>query len=131
MRQDIEYILSTFTASDKLFMDATCIFRAPIYRQVISKDDLPIAFVEAKSHHNDLYINIGVVPHMRGQGYAATLARKLIGWFSSTKYSAIRWNTHEDNVQSIKLAKKLGFKEFSVVNQDPGIRYFALGNKPD
>ena len=129
MDNRIKYIISQFSAKDMEFLNHASAFDAPVYCAVEEIDGLPAGFIEASPQENDIYINIGIVPKRRGNKLAKKLFSGLLSWFVMTKYDGILWNAHENNVASIDLALKLGFKEFYPPNQHKHnkMRFFALG----
>jgi RimJ/RimL family protein N-acetyltransferase len=127
MHPDIASIFATFTKQDLRFLDESCVFMDPIYREIVYQDDNPVCFIEAEPYANDVYLNIGVVPLARRTGVARKAFLKLLNWFVTTSYTGILWNAHISNTASIRLAQTLGFTEFQ--SPDRNIRYFALGNR--
>lgn len=127
----IKQILGKFSDKDREFMNRSCIFADPVYLAIETHHEQPIGFIEASLLKGELYVNIGVIPAARKRGIAKKMFYGLLDWFINTQFRAIIWTVHNENLKSIKLAQKLGLKEFMPIST-PSVckfRYFAIGKK--
>lgn len=127
----IKQILSKFSSQDREFMNHSCVFKDPVYLAIEIYHGQPIGFIEAGLLKGELYVNIGVIPAARKRGIAKKMFYGLLDWFVDTQFCSIIWTVHRENVKSIKLAQKLGLKEFMPISitSHCKFRYFALGKK--
>lgn len=90
-----------------------------IAKRIIKKDgNTPVAMIELwDSDYNKGSLEVAIATRAdkkyRRKGYSKEIVNDALKWFNqygSKKYSEIEWWARKDNIKSISLAKKSGFK---------------------
>ena len=120
---DVENIFSSFSKKDKKLLgagdDDTEYMSREAHSYWVSKRFLakegntPVAFLDIiKSGNGEANIAIGTHANYRGKGYASRVALKGAKWIEEhpDAFMKVNWGAYDENVASINLAKKNGFK---------------------
>lgn len=80
------------------------------YRDVYYDGNKPVGFIDVYGDYYEGVIVLAVLKEYRGQGIASKLVKKMEAEYphGSTRY--LIWKTDIDNVESQRLAVKLGYK---------------------
>ena len=94
-----------------------------LYRALIKDGNIPVSFcdilIEKFDKNNTCYCQVGLATRQdekyRGKGYASKAATEAVNFIKNNKnnlYNKIilKWEPYNDNIASIEIAKKLGFK---------------------
>ncbi len=99
-----------------------------VAKRILKSDamDTPVAFFDMLEEGDTVNVALGTRAgdEYRGKGYATEVAKKGMKWYEQNKdalgYKQVVWGVRTDNEASIKIAKKLGFKEDKKSYSDDG-----------
>ena len=137
-RKGVQDIINTLTPKEKeyLALDINDVdymsYKAGeqvLHRELKMIDKVPVSFFDMLDDGNEIQITLATRSgkDYRGKGYANESAYQAMKWLNANpkkrKNRDVIWGVKEDNIGSIKLAKKLGFVEDPSSRSDGWVNY--------
>jgi len=87
-------------------------YKQTSYSTVLVKNNNLIGFQMSTSFRSRAHIaRLAVLPSYRGRGYGTALVTNMLNYFNKPRIHEITVNTQEDNQESLRLYRRLGFEE--------------------
>jgi len=121
---DVYDIESKFTDQEKKMTGGRSFYDPSEFRRILKEDDKPVAYLEARIHHNIAKINIGVHPKFRRKNYMEKLLKQSIKELKQIGVNKIIAMVHEDNIKSNNFFIKFDFIRITNKNKLKSFRFY-------
>lgn len=103
-------IIKSLSDEDKKELGPRWFYKDAQYRYVMSENEKPIGFIEARILGSKGYLNLAVSPDHQGKGVATELVKTAVKEIPAMfEVETLYWVSKEDNKTSVHLAEKFGF----------------------